>query len=161
MPFHVQTRADACQYAKIPHSNLLSSNMHKNKTIAALAATLFGAMGAHRFYLHGKKDLGGWAHVMAVPMALAAATFWPDRPIFLLCLPVIISALCGSLEALIIGLTPDEKWDATHNCHSGESSRSGWPLAVVLVLTFGAGAIGLIAVIARSFDLLFTGGAYG
>lgn len=142
---------------------LLFSNMHnhKNKTIAAFGAALLGAFGAHRFYLYGKKDVAGWAHAASVPMALAAAISLPAHPVFFLCLPIIISALLGSIEALIIGLTPDEKWDATHNTLSGESSKSGWPLAVLLVLTFGAGAIGLIAVIARSFDLLFTGGAYG
>jgi hypothetical protein len=32
---------------------------------------------------------------------------------------------------------------------------------VLLVLTFGGGAIAVIAAIARTFDLLFTGGAYG
>lgn len=135
--------------------------MHKNKTIAAFVAAVFGAIGAHRFYLHGKKDVAGWAHVIATPMALAVAISWPAHSVFFLCLPIIISALFGSLAALVIGLTSDEKWDAIHNSHSGESSNSGWPLAVLLVFTFGAGAIGLIAVIARGFDLLFTGGAYG
>lgn len=134
---------------------------HKNKTIAAFGAALLGAFGAHRFYLYGKKDFAGWAHAASVPMALAVAISWPAQPVFFLCLPIIISALIGSVEALIIGLTPDEKWDAIHNSRTGECSNSGWPLAVLLVLTFGAGAIGLIAVIARSFDLLFTGGAYG
>jgi hypothetical protein len=140
-----------------------SKNMfsHKNKTLATFLATTLGAIGAHRFYLSGKKDIAGWAHFMALPVALAASLSWPTQSGFFLALPIIISALLGLIEALVIGLTPDEKWDATHNCHSDLSSRSGWPLAILLVLTFGVGAIGLIAVIARSFDLLFTGGAYG
>jgi hypothetical protein len=58
-------------------------------------------------------------------------------------------------------LTADEKWDATHNAKSGQQSDSGWPLAVLLVLAFGTGAIAVIAAIARTVDLLFTGGAYG
>lgn len=76
-------------------------------------------------------------------------------------LPFVLSALVGLLSALVIGLTPDEKWDAAHNADSGRKSNSGWPLAVLLVLAFGSGAVGLIAAIARTFDLLFTGGAYG
>jgi hypothetical protein len=32
---------------------------------------------------------------------------------------------------------------------------------MILVLTAGIGAITLIGVIARAFDLLYTGGAYG
>ena len=65
------------------------------------------------------------------------------------------------IEALVIGLTPDEKWDDAHNKDSGRKSDSGWILVVLLVLTFGGGAIAIIAAIARAFDLLFTGGAYG
>jgi hypothetical protein len=56
---------------------------------------------------------------------------------------------------------PDEKWDALHNPQSPGSSKSGWLLILLLVLGLGAGATGLIAMIARTFDLLFTGGAYG
>jgi hypothetical protein len=56
---------------------------------------------------------------------------------------------------------PDEKWDASFNPQSGKLSNSRWPLAVVLVATLLFGAFGLIASIARLFDLLYTGGVYG
>ncbi len=112
---------------------------HKSKALATLYASLFGGLGIHRFYLYGKKDVWAWVHVALFPLSVYA----------------------GFLEALIIGLTPDDKWDAAHNLDSGQQSKSGWPLAVLLVLTFGIGAIALIAAIARTFDLLFTGGAYG
>jgi len=75
--------------------------------------------------------------------------------------PLIISILIALLEALVLGLTPDDKWDAQYNSSSGRRSSSGWPLAVILVLTLGIGAIVVIATIARTFDLIFTGGAYG
>jgi hypothetical protein len=112
---------------------------HKNKTLATLYASLLGGLGIHRFYLYGKKDIWAWVHVALFPLSVFA----------------------GFLEALVIGLTPDDKWDAAHNRDSGRQSDSGWPLAVLLVLTFGGGAIALIAAIARTFDLMFTGGAYG
>lgn len=112
---------------------------HKNKTLATFFAAVFGGLGAHRFYLYGKKDIWAWVHVALFPLSVFA----------------------GFLEALTIGLTPDDKWDARHNRDSGRQSDSGWPLAVLLVLTFGGGAIAVIAAIARTFDLLFTGGAYG
>lgn len=115
------------------------SATHKNKTLATLLAAVLGGVGAHRFYLHGKKDVWAWAHVLLFPLSVFA----------------------GFLGALVIGLTPDEKWDAQHNQASGRRSNSGWPLAVLLVLTFAGGATALIATIARGFDLLFTGGAYG
>ena len=112
---------------------------HKNKTFTTFLAAIFGGLGAHRFYLHGKRDKWAWMHVLLFPLSVFA----------------------GFIEALVIGLTPDEKWDETHNRDSGRKSDSGWPLAVLLVLTFGGGAVALIAAIARTFDLLFTGGAYG
>ncbi|GAB3548420.1 NINE protein [Noviherbaspirillum agri] len=133
----------------------------KNKTFATFLAAMLGVIGAHRFYLQGFRDIAGWVHALAVPLALMAALLWPAQPAFFLALPVIISALFAAIEALVIGLTPDEKWDTNHNPGTGRPSKSGWPLATMLVLTFGVGAMGLIAVIARSFDLLFTGGAYG
>jgi TM2 domain-containing membrane protein YozV len=112
---------------------------HKNKTLATFLAAIFGGVGAHRFYLHGKKDFWAWVHILLFPLSVFA----------------------GFVEALIIGLTLDEKWDEVYNKDSGRQSDSGWPLAVLLVLTFGGGAIAVIAAIARTFDLLFTGGAYG
>jgi TM2 domain-containing membrane protein YozV len=112
---------------------------HKNKTLATFLASIFGGLGFHRFYLYGKKDFWAWVHVALFPLSIFPAF----------------------IEALVIGLTADEKWDEAHNKNSGRKSDSSWPLAVLLVLTFGGGAIAVIAAIARTFDLLFTGGAYG
>lgn len=112
---------------------------HKNKTLATLLAALLGGVGTHRFYLYGSRDKWAWVHILLFPFSVFA----------------------GFLEALVIGLTPDEKWDARYNAGSGKRSASGWPLIILLVLTFGGGAIALIAAIARAFDLLYTGGAYG
>lgn len=112
---------------------------HKNKTLATFLAAIFGSLGFHRFYLYGKKDKWAWTHVLFFPFSVFAAF----------------------IEALVIGLTPDDKWDEAHNRGSGRQSDSGWPLALLLILTFGGGAIAVIAAIARTFDLLYTGGAYG
>ncbi|MDB5772055.1 MAG: hypothetical protein JWM42_2429 [Burkholderia sp.] len=112
---------------------------HKNKTLATLLAFVLGGLGAHRFYLHGRKDKWAWGHVMLFPFSIYA----------------------GFIEALVIGLMPDDKWDATHNPDSGRKSDSGWPLAILLVLTVGFGAIAVIGTMARIVDYLYTGGAYG
>lgn len=112
---------------------------HKNKTFATLLAFLLGGFGAHRFYLYGKKDVWAWTHLLLLPLAVYA----------------------GFIEALVIGLTPDDKWDTTHNPQSGRQSASGWPLVILLVLTLAIGATVIIASIARMFDLIYTGGAYG
>ncbi|HJW57676.1 MAG TPA: NINE protein [Burkholderiaceae bacterium] len=135
--------------------------MHKNKTFASFLASVLGGFGMHRFYLYGKKDVGGWIHLLTVPLSLISIIAGGNRPILLLASLFALSVLSGFLEALIIGVTPDEKWDALHNADSGRHSISGWPLALLLVLTLGIGAIMAIAMLARTFDLLYTGGAYG
>ncbi|MNK11235.1 TM2 domain protein [compost metagenome] len=114
-------------------------NSHKNKTLATLLATLFGGIGLHRFYLYGKKDIWAWVHILCFPFSIFA----------------------GFIAALVFGLTPDEKWDAQHNAHSGRTSDSGWAVIVLVVLTFALGSTALIATIARGFDLYLTGGAFG
>ena len=112
---------------------------HKNKTLATLLAAVLGGFGAHRFYLHGRKDRRAWLYVLLFPLSVFA----------------------GFIAALVIGLTPDERWDAQHNADSGRSSESGWTVILIVIATFGIGTTLLIAAIARTFDLLYTGGAYG
>ena len=134
---------------------------HKNKTVATALAFLLGGLGAHRFYLRGSVDRIGLLHVCSLPLAgLIYGVGHAPNPFYVL-LPLIVSWLAGFLEALVIGLTPDEKWDARHNPASGHTSRSHWVLAVLLVLTMLVGTTALIATLSRLFDLLYTGGAYG
>jgi len=134
---------------------------HKNKTFATFLAFAFGAIGAHRFYLRGAHDRLGLLHVCSIPLAgmVYGAAHAPN--VFWVLLPLFISAVVGYVEALVIGVTPDEKWDARHNPQSGRSSRSNWMVALLLVLTMLLGATVLIGTIARLNDLLYTGGAYG
>ncbi|MGO4379860.1 NINE protein [Pseudoduganella sp. RAF53_2] len=137
------------------------SVLHKNKTLATLAATLLGGIGLHRFYLRGLGDKWGWLHIASLPVCGIVAMAAPDADPYFKLLPYFISILTGFLEALVLGLMPDEKWDATFNAGSGKQSASRWPLALVLVATLAVGAFGLIAAISRLFDLLYTGGVYG
>ncbi|MFI4941472.1 MAG: NINE protein [Burkholderiales bacterium] len=140
------------------------TSRHKNKTIATLLAALLGGIGLHRFYLNGRRDLWGWIHFASLPLSaigvVAGAGLAPVFSMFLIS-PLVVSILVGLLEALVLGLTPDAKWDAEFNPASGSQSESNWLLAVILVLTLAGGASGLIFVLSRSFDLIFTGGAYG
>lgn len=138
-----------------------STNSHKSKTIAALLASLGGGLGLHRFYIAGRRDKWAWLHLITLPVSGAIyLTFHTLHPFFAFA-PFILSVLSGFLACLIIGTTSDEKWDGQYNRHSLNRSDTGWTIAVILVLTLGCGAGALIAVIARTFDLLFTGGLYG
>ncbi|SFG73839.1 hypothetical protein SAMN05518865_11771 [Duganella sp. CF458] len=137
------------------------SVLHKNKTFATLLATVTGGVGLHRFYLRGQADKWGWLHAASLLGCAAVFSLWPQADAYFLLLPLIVSILIGILEALVLGLMPDEKWDAAFNAGTGRQSDSRWPLAMVLVATLMVGAFGLIAAIARLFDLLYTGGIYG
>jgi TM2 domain-containing membrane protein YozV len=134
---------------------------HKNKTFTTLLAALLGGAGVHRFYLHGMQDRWGWLHLAALPACGIVMTAAPTADWYFWYLPLTISILAGCLEGLVLGLMSDEKWDARYNAASGRTSASRWPLALVLVATLMVGAGLLIATIARLFDLLYTGGAYG
>ncbi|MFZ6690959.1 NINE protein [Undibacterium sp. SXout20W] len=137
------------------------TSTQKNKTITTLLAVLTGSIGGHRFYLHGKNDKWGWLHFISLPISLIIGHFFFGQPGLVIYCPLVLSFLISLLEALIIGLTPDEKWDAQHNPNADYPSESSWPLALILVFTVGFGAIALIGTIARAFDLFYTGGAYG
>lgn len=134
---------------------------HKNKTFATFLALILGGLGAHRFYLRGALDKLGLLHLTCVPIAGLVIGLAPDANPFFKVMPVLVSYVVGFLEALIIGLTPDEKFDAAFNAGSGKTSESKWILAVLLVATMLVGTTALIATMARTFDLLSTGGSFG
>ena len=134
---------------------------HKNKSVAAFLASVGGGIGLHRFYLAGKQDKWAWLHAASLPLSLLIYLFDKTIQPFFAFAPLILSSLIGFLACLVIGTTPDDKWDAKYNPQSSRQTQTGWPIAMILVLTLAIGAGSLIAVIARTMDLLLTGGLYG
>lgn len=134
---------------------------HKNKTIATFLATFLGGLGLHRVYLYGWQDKWALLHFISLPASVLIALMAPDQPWMFTGSLFVLSVLAGCIESLTIGITPDDAWDARFNPDSGRQSMSDWPLAILLVLTVGAGATALIAAMARISDLLLTGGAFG
>lgn len=139
----------------------MMQNLHKNKTFAALFGLLFGGAGAHRFYLKGLKDLPGWLHASTLLLCALLLAQNPDRPLLINTAPLVISVLISCIETFIIGLMPDEKWDARHNAESGKSSDTGWFVALLMVVNLAYGATLMLIAMARTFDLILTGGSYG
>lgn len=134
---------------------------HKNKTLATLLALVLGGLGVHRFYLKPGADRIGLLHLCSVPVAGLVYGLGQGANGFWVLLPLLVSWIAGFIEALVIGLTPDEKWDLAYNKGSGHQSRSGWVLVLLLVVTTMLGATVVIGTLSRLFDLLYTGGAYG
>ncbi len=134
---------------------------HKNKTLAALIAFLLGAIGLHRFYLNGPRDRWGWLHLASLPATALLMLALPGEPLLITASPLVLSALVASIETFVIGLMPDDQWDNAWNSASGQQSDSRWPVALLMVANMFYGATLLLAVLARAFDLMLTGGAYG
>lgn len=133
---------------------------HKNKTVATLLALLLGGFGIHRFYLKPGADRIGLLHLCCLPvMGILYGAVKPHP--FYIVLPLLVSYIAGFVEALVIGLTPDEKWDAQYNTRSGQQTRSNWVLVLLLVVTMLVATTVLIGTIARLSDVVYTGGAYG
>lgn len=94
-------------------------------------------------------------------MAIAVVAFQTEAigalAIVLLPLPIFLAVI----EALVHGLSEDWVWDKRHNQASGSLTRSNSTLVVLLVLSFAAGFVALVAGMARVTDLLYTGGSFG
>ena len=99
----------------------------RNKTVAALLASLGGTLGLHRFYLHGSRRLLPWLY-----------------PLFAWTL---VPTVVGFVEALRFALTSDEKWDAQWNSGAEKKNHSGWLVIVVAALTLLGGMIFLMTLI--------------
>jgi hypothetical protein len=134
---------------------------HKNKTLATFLSFTLGSLGAHRFYLYGKRDPMAWLHALSLPLSFMLSKLYFNLNGFVTYGPWLMSLLAALFMTLILGLKSDEKWDAKFNAESGQKSDSSWLLALILVFDVGCGAIVLIGMMARAFDLLYTGGAYG
>ncbi|MDE1183617.1 NINE protein [Paraburkholderia sp.] len=141
-------------------SHALSSVRFRSKTITAALAFFFGSLGAHRFYLHGPRDVFGWAHIVGtligIPgVLLLIATERASIAGWVLVMPGAISLLAAFLAAIVYGLRPDEKWDAQFNADTGRTSRSGWTVIFVVIFSLLIGAFLLMTGLALSFQTYF------
>lgn len=131
----------------------------KSKLLTVLLAFLFGSVGAHRFYLKGKRDFWAWSQVLAMMLgAVGVALLWSTQrasvPGWACAIIGGVSVLAGYLSALVYGLRPDDKWDAQFNA-DGAPTRSGWPVVFLSVLTLMIGTGLLMAGLAITFQTYF------
>ncbi len=127
--------------------------MHfRHKALAALLAAVAGAFGAHRVYLGQRL----WWLPLAVSATmlplLAGVRNWYQSPAFFV---LMIPVVAGFIEALVIALTPDERFDARFNAHVQRRNRSGWDAVLVAIATLMIGATVLMATIALLFQTWF------
>lgn len=126
---------------------------HRSKAVAGALALFAGPLGAHRLYLGAR---GWWVYpLLSMPaMAIAlAADPWYRHPGFFFAAAI---ALAAMLEAIVICLTPDVKWDATRNAGSGRRSASGWPAVLVAMASLVVGATLMMSVLAIALETVFS-----
>ena len=126
----------------------------RRKSLAALLAFLLGAFGAHRLYL-GRP---GWWLALAVtaltlPLLIGVRNWYQTPAFFVLMVPVI----AGFIEALILALMPDEKFDARFNARSERRNDSGWDAVLVAIATRMVGATVMMTTIVLLFQTIFEG----
>lgn len=125
---------------------------YRSKTLAAWLALLAGAVGAHRFYLHGSRDAWAWLHPWPTLAGLygiqRVQALGQDDQLSWLLLPLLglmIAQAC--LFAILYGLTPDERWDARHN-PGAAAHATGWGAVLGVIAALMVGATALMATIA-------------
>lgn len=139
--------------------NTMILGAYRSKTLATWLALLLGALGIHRFYLHGRSDWLGWLHPAPTLLGLYGVvrmrSLGQDDALAALLIPLLGLMLSQAmLCAIVYGLTPDERWDARHNPGGPvHDTRWGPVLAVIASLMIG-GAV-LLGTIAFSVQRFF------
>jgi TM2 domain len=140
--------------------------MTKSKTLATWIALVGGAVGLHRFYLHGLRDWKGWLHPLPTFLGFMGIQrvqrFGLDDNLAWWLIPLGgVSITVALLCAIVYGLTPDERWDARHNAGNVGTPASGWGAVIGVVISLLVGATVMISTISISIQHAFEAQAEG
>ena len=131
---------------------------YRSKTVATWLAVLVGALGAQRFYLHGRRDRLGWLFPLPTLLGLWGAwrmyTLGQDDRVAWVLVPLLgVMLTIAMISAIVAALTPDAKWDARHNPKQPPHETRWGPV-------LGAIVAWMIAGIALMGTIAFTGQRY-
>lgn len=131
----------------------------KSKAIATWIAIFGGALGLHRFYLRGVRDLWGWLYPAPTLLGLYGAhrmqSLGQDDRLAWVLIPLLGLTIVGAmLSALVYALSADEKWNVRYN-PAGPASRSGWVTVIGAIVALMLGAGVLMATLAFSAQRFF------
>ena len=135
----------------------MSVPRERSKAVATWLAVLGGTFGLHRFYLHGGRDVLGWLHPW--PSLVGAYGFWRLRQLGLddvagsRLVPLLGAMVAlGMLAAVVIGLTPADRWRGRW----GErGAGTGWATVIGVVVAVAVGATATMATIAYTAQRYF------
>src|SRR5262245_22267938 len=117
----------------------------RHKALAALLAASAGALGVNRLYLGQRYwwlPLGTTA--LTLPWMIDVRNWYQTPAFFVAMIPVI----AGFVQALVIALMSDDRFDARFNSQLDRRNCSGWDAVLVAVLSLFVGAIVLMTTIA-------------
>ena len=131
----------------------------RSKTVAAWLALLLGAVGIHRIYLYGRRDVLAWLHPLPTLIGLAGVVrmrnLGQDDRIAWLLIPLVgLMLSLGALTAIVWALTSDDQWDLRHNA-GVRSASSGWGAVLAAGASLMVGGVVLIGTIAFSLQKFF------
>jgi TM2 domain-containing membrane protein YozV len=124
----------------------------RHKALAALLAAVTGAFGLNRVYLGQPLwwlPLG--ITLGSLPLLIGVRNWYQTPAFFVAMIPVI----AGFIQALVVALMPDEKFDARFNANTDRRNRSGWNAVLVAIASLAAGTIVLTATIALLFQTYY------
>ena len=131
----------------------------RSKTLATWLAIVGGGLGLHRFYLHGARDPWAWLHPW--PTLLGAYGFWRMREFGVddargsLLVPLLGVMLAATmLQAIVYGLTSDERWAARHGAAAAALQR-GWLTYAGVIIALAVGTSVAITTIAFTAQRYF------
>ena len=142
----------------------------RSKTLATWIAVLGGALGLHRFYLRGWRDVAGWLHPLPALAGLVGVirmrNLGQDDVLSWMLIPLLGFTLSAAfLAAIVIGLTPDARWARLHGRRQGQpevepeqldaDERTGWGPVLGVVTALIVGGIVLMGTIAFTGQKFF------
>ena len=138
------------------HAATSPDEPYRSKTLATWLALAGGPLGLHRFYLHGFKDLIGWLYPVPTALGLYGIqrmqALGPEDGIGSVLVVVLGLSLASTmLQAILIGLTPDERWHPRFNPQLAgrpDAPGAGWAAVVAVVVSLLVGATILMSTIA-------------
>ena len=116
-----------------------------SKVKVGLLAALFGCIGAHWWYLGRPRAWMVTSIGLVLIVASAFAPVWWENPAFFL---LFIPILAGFIEAIVLCLMSDARFDARYNPGLVRTSPSGWGPVLVAGFTLLIGTIALMMGIA-------------